>query len=889
MNLLNNYNPINTKDFISHRSNPYLYSESNNKYNNNFNSNYLPSNPNQSIQKTEGSANNYVKKPINLEISPTIDNSLKDQKRETTSYLRHYSSFSNHNKYINHPIDINKKTLILDLDETLVHSAFNPFSRKSDLMLNINIEGKDRTLYVLKRPHVDEFLYELSSLYEIIIFTASISQYANPLLDLLDKNKCIKYRLYREHCTFSNGIYIKDLKIFERKISNMIIIDNNPLSYDNNIENGIPILSWYENLKDNELLKLLPILKYMSSSNVPDVRNVINKIVDRSKNEIDYLAINNIINAIPDSNDKENNGLYSNKTIENEYRKNNKSQEPRNKLYNSKDFTNLENNYNYTKSNNHNKPLKNRNTKNYNDENNNKQLLNKKYNRIISYNYYNLEEEKNNNSFSNINIDKMDPKGTRISIFAPEEYNISNEKSLNYIYNTNKFNNNNSLKRNNNEEKKFNRTMKAQIKYNEPILNKYDYKYDYNTLINKKEFETRSLTPNIENKKRNNSTISNREHSSLRNINKKFSLVELTKKALHLLDDDLQNKNNNKKENEFGKIINTKENKKLYKFNNYFNKENEIIYKDYINNNKFISKHKTINKNSLNARYFNNFIEEAKNMNEYNNKDNNNNLLTSKRINSFNDRFLNNEKLIYNSRIPLNKDNNKNQLLDRINNEKINNFLNNNKTNNKLYQTGNNFYNNYNVQNNNYLKNYNRINNDNYLNTLKKPLSNNKNNLKSNTSKNNNQNDILQNNYVSYNKNENNNEKIYNNRYEFINNNENVDTSNIISNHNSFSYLNQKKISVKNLKKSFKTDKNDYNFHHLTRSSSYIDSSSEIEKFREKLVVRENYNKKYYDDYYNSEYDKGLNYNQNNRPLYLMNNGNEKYNNEFHGTNYFFN
>ena len=45
------------------------------------------------------------------------------------------------------PNENTKKTLILDLDETLVHSAFTPFSRKSDLILNINIEGENRTLY----------------------------------------------------------------------------------------------------------------------------------------------------------------------------------------------------------------------------------------------------------------------------------------------------------------------------------------------------------------------------------------------------------------------------------------------------------------------------------------------------------------------------------------------------------------------------------------------------------------------------------------------------------------------------------------------------------------------------------------------------------------------
>ena len=55
------------------------------------------------------------------------------------------------------PHNSTKKTLILDLDETLVHSGFNPFTRQSDISLQINIDGKYHTINILKRPHVDQF------------------------------------------------------------------------------------------------------------------------------------------------------------------------------------------------------------------------------------------------------------------------------------------------------------------------------------------------------------------------------------------------------------------------------------------------------------------------------------------------------------------------------------------------------------------------------------------------------------------------------------------------------------------------------------------------------------------------------------------------------------
>ena len=617
MDLYNNYRPINSKGFLSQDFIPYLFSNLGRNNNNNLLSNYNKSTSNLYNQKTEFNSNNYVKKQMNLKISPSIDNSYNEQRKENISYLRHYSSSSNYDNNTNKQYERNKKTLILDLDETLVHSAFTPFKRKSDLILNINIEGIDRTLFVLKRPHVDKFLYELSNLYEIIIFTASISQYANPLLDQLDKKNYIKQRLFRQDCTFSNGIYIKDLKIFDRKLNNMIIIDNNPLSYDNNIDNGIPILSWYEDINDKELLKLLPILKYMSNSNVYDVRTIINQFVDRNTNKIDYIAINRIISINMGSEQKENNYLNCNSlTIENKYRNNYKSQENKKLLIENSKKENI----NCNNKNNSNNQLKNNFVKNYNAENStilNNRKTNVNYNNINIYS--NNKREKKDNKFNkNINIDKMDPKGTRISIFSPEEYNISYSKPFNYSYDSNKNNNNNNtkIKKNHFEEEKFNNTMKVEKNItNSYLLNNERNKLNYNNL-NKN--YVKSLTPNIDNRRKNDSVVKYEDFLNSRKISKKYSLVELTKKALHLVDDEPSKERINNGY-EYAVLNNSKKNI-LFKNNNYFNKENEIIYNDYINNNKYLVSHKTPNdftKESFNNDYyFKKINEESKNSNE---------------------------------------------------------------------------------------------------------------------------------------------------------------------------------------------------------------------------------------------------------------------------------
>ena len=184
----------------------------------------------------------------------------------------------------------NKKTLILDLDETLVHSSFVPFEQ-NDIVLNVEFESILYNIYVLIRPGAIEFIKKVSKLYEVVIFTASISKYALPLLDIIDNDKNIQFKLTREHCTFLNGIYIKELKKLNRDLSDLIILDNSPLAYSFDNDNGLPIKAWYEDKNDNELDKVYTLLEFLSK--VKDVRNFIKKFVNN--NEINFEIANEII------------------------------------------------------------------------------------------------------------------------------------------------------------------------------------------------------------------------------------------------------------------------------------------------------------------------------------------------------------------------------------------------------------------------------------------------------------------------------------------------------------------------------------------------------------------------------------------------------------------
>jgi RNA polymerase II subunit A small phosphatase-like protein len=168
-----------------------------------------------------------------------------------------------------------RKTLALDLDETLVHSQFNAV--KSDYIIPIDVEGRICNIYVLKRPGVDFFLQQMARYFEVIIYTASLSKYADPLMDMMDPNGYCTARLFREHCTFVNGVYVKDMSVLGRNMKDTILIDNSPTSYMLQPECGLPILSWYEDISDQALLDYTPMLIEMSRIN--EIRDCIPRIV----------------------------------------------------------------------------------------------------------------------------------------------------------------------------------------------------------------------------------------------------------------------------------------------------------------------------------------------------------------------------------------------------------------------------------------------------------------------------------------------------------------------------------------------------------------------------------------------------------------------------------
>ena len=161
------------------------------------------------------------------------------------------------------PLDTKKYTytLVVDLDETLVHY----------------MEEENRA-FVQVRPYSDYFLTEMGKYFEIVIFTAAAEDYADLVLNELDKNNSINNKLYRKHTDQINGIFIKDLSKLGRDINKVIIIDNNKDNFSLQPENGLHICSFLGDQNDDELFSLSEDLMKIVNSKKDDIRPIIKEI-----------------------------------------------------------------------------------------------------------------------------------------------------------------------------------------------------------------------------------------------------------------------------------------------------------------------------------------------------------------------------------------------------------------------------------------------------------------------------------------------------------------------------------------------------------------------------------------------------------------------------------
>ena len=151
-------------------------------------------------------------------------------------------------------------TLVLDLDETLIHFKPNPNNEESG------------TIKI--RPYLYQFLDNVKKYYELVIFTAATQEYADPIINALENNnkKYFDYRLYRIHTIIIDNDFVKDLSKLGRDLSKTLIVDNMEQNYKLQKNNGITIRPfWGKDNEDTALVDLLDILIKIAEKNL-DVR-----------------------------------------------------------------------------------------------------------------------------------------------------------------------------------------------------------------------------------------------------------------------------------------------------------------------------------------------------------------------------------------------------------------------------------------------------------------------------------------------------------------------------------------------------------------------------------------------------------------------------------------
>ncbi|CAD8200110.1 unnamed protein product [Paramecium octaurelia] len=167
------------------------------------------------------------------------------------------------------------KTIIFDMDETLMHCNEDE-NDKCQFKIPIEFEDGERIVAGINiRNFAKEIIQKLSEVCEVMVFTASQDIYANQVINILDPHNNLGHRIFRDNCiSLDDNHLIKHLGVLNRDLRNVVIIDNSSCSFAHHLENGIPIISFYNDEKDNQLIKLY---RYLCQYILPaeDVRPII--------------------------------------------------------------------------------------------------------------------------------------------------------------------------------------------------------------------------------------------------------------------------------------------------------------------------------------------------------------------------------------------------------------------------------------------------------------------------------------------------------------------------------------------------------------------------------------------------------------------------------------
>ncbi|MBX7172829.1 MAG: HAD family hydrolase [Pyrinomonadaceae bacterium] len=158
---------------------------------------------------------------------------------------------------------VEKKLLILDLDETLVYATEEKLERQEDFTVG--------EYFVYKRPHLQEFIEFCVENFGIAVWTSSSHNYATKIVEEIFPNLTeLKFFWSRLRCTIRYDEELQEnyfekmmSKVRNRKydLAKVIVVDDSPEKLRNSYGNLVRIKPFFGDNEDNELQKLMVYLQ----------------------------------------------------------------------------------------------------------------------------------------------------------------------------------------------------------------------------------------------------------------------------------------------------------------------------------------------------------------------------------------------------------------------------------------------------------------------------------------------------------------------------------------------------------------------------------------------------------------------------------------------------
>lgn len=176
-----------------------------------------------------------------------------------------------------------KPLLILDIDETLIHTESVPDEYADQYDYDFKFKGNGKSLYYTKkRPYLDQFLDYAYANFDIAIWTAAGEDYAREILrNIRVLESSLKFFYTKDNCTiklsydYSDYYGVKNLNKLKKKgydLNRVLILDDKAETAVNNYSNLIQIKPFTDDNNDTELLKLISYLETIKDE--PNYRRI---------------------------------------------------------------------------------------------------------------------------------------------------------------------------------------------------------------------------------------------------------------------------------------------------------------------------------------------------------------------------------------------------------------------------------------------------------------------------------------------------------------------------------------------------------------------------------------------------------------------------------------